>query len=72
MADGLLEQYHKQWDWLIGVEMEIGYAWLLGPNRNVSLSLGFGLTRLFGNRANGYDAPKFMPDVRLANVGIAF
>jgi hypothetical protein len=33
---------------------------------------GFGVTRLFGSRANGYDAPEFMPNIRLANVGIAF
>jgi len=26
MADGLLQQYHKTWDWLIGVEMEAGGA----------------------------------------------
>jgi nucleoside phosphorylase len=24
MANGLLEQYQKDWDWLIGVEMEAG------------------------------------------------
>jgi hypothetical protein len=57
---------------LPGVGLEIGHAWLLGPNRNVSVSIGFGVTRLFGSRANGYDAPEFMPNIRLANVGIAF
>jgi Protein of unknown function (DUF3575) len=57
---------------LPGVGLEIGHAWLFGQNRNVSVSVGFGLTRLFGDRANGYDAPTFLPNARLANVGIAF
>ena len=57
---------------LPGVGLEIGHAWLFGPNRNVSVSIGFGLTRLFGSRANGYDAPKLLPNARLANVVIAF
>ena len=29
-----------------GVGLEVGYNWLLGPEQNVSVGLGFGLTRL--------------------------
>ena len=50
----------------------IGHAWLFGPKRNASVNLGFGLTRLFGKDADGYGAPSVLPNVRLANIGIAF
>lgn len=55
-----------------GAGLEVGRAWLLGPKRNTSVSLGFGLTRLFGAAANGSDAPTVWPHVRLFNVGVAF
>jgi hypothetical protein len=55
-----------------GVGLELGYAWLFGANRNVSVGLCVGLTRLFGSGANGYDSPQILTNVRLANVGIAF
>jgi hypothetical protein len=52
-----------------GAGMDIGYAWQLGPKRNVAVSLGFGMSRLFGG---GLDASVVVPNARLANVGIAF
>ena len=54
----------------LGAGVEIGHAWLLGPNRNVSVSIGFGATRLFGH--DWYDGPVVLPTPRLVNVGIAF
>jgi len=53
-----------------GAGFEIGYTWLLGARRNVGLSLGVGLTRLFSGGEE--DWPGALPTVRLLNVGIAF
>lgn len=55
-----------------GAGAEIGYAWLLGPKRNVSVSVGFGLTRMLRDTSDGYYAPDVWPNVRLVNIGIAF
>jgi hypothetical protein len=53
-----------------GAGFEIGYTWLLGARRNVGLSLGVGLTRLFSGGEE--DWPGALPTVRLLNLGIAF
>ena len=53
-----------------GAGFEIGYTWLLGARRNVGLSLGVGLTRLFSGGEE--DWPGALPTVRLLNVGVAF
>lgn len=53
-----------------GLGFEVGYTWLLGARRNVGLSLGAGVTRLFGNDIG--DASIALPTVRLLNLGIAF
>jgi len=55
---------------VFGAGFEVGYTWLLGARRNVGLSLGVGLTRLFGGGEE--DWPGVLPNVRLLNVGIAF
>jgi hypothetical protein len=52
-----------------GAGFEIGYTWLLGPNRNFQLSLGAGASRLFGGTLDDSAA---IPTVRLLNVGLAF
>jgi hypothetical protein len=54
-----------------GAGMEIGYNWLLGPKQNVSLGLGFGLTRILTNRDwDGY--VPVIPNPRVVTIGIAF
>jgi len=53
-----------------GAGFEIGYTWLLGARRNVGLSVGVGLTRLFSGGEE--DWPGALPTVRLLNVGVAF
>jgi hypothetical protein len=53
-----------------GLGFELGYNWLLGAKRNVSVGMGAGATRLFGADLNG--ASLTIPTVRLVNVGIAF
>lgn len=50
--------------------VEIGYSWLLGSKRNVGLSIGAGVDRLFGGDLDDFDL--VWPTVRLVNVGIAF
>jgi hypothetical protein len=52
------------------VGFEVGYNWLLGPKQNVSVGLGFGLTRILSN-SNGYEFLPIVPSPRL-NIGIAF
>ena len=61
---------HSASEACFGVGFEVGYGWLLGARRNVGLSLGAGVTRLFGNDIPG--ASIAVPTVRLLNLGIAF
>ena len=48
----------------------MGADWLLGPKRNVSLGLGFGLTRILSSDDENYFL-KVLPSPRV-NIGIAF
>jgi opacity protein-like surface antigen len=50
--------------------VEIGYSWLFGSKRNVGISIGAGVDRLFGGDLDNFDI--VWPNVRLVNVGIAF
>ena len=61
--------YREQNRVLPGAGVELGYNWLLGPKRNVSVGTGFGLTRIAGS--DSYSVPSVLPVFRL-NVGIAF
>jgi uncharacterized protein DUF3575 len=54
----------------LGAGLDLGYAWLLGPNRNRSVSIGMGMTRMFKEDRYGNSAT--IPNVRLLNVGFAF
>jgi hypothetical protein len=54
-----------------GVGTEIGYNWLLGPSQNVSVGIGFGLTRVLDDVSN-HEMPNVVPSIRLINVGVAF
>ncbi len=47
--------------------VEIGYSWLLGPRRNVGLSIGAGVDRIHAEEMSFA-----LPSIRLVNVGIAF
>ena len=62
--------YREQNRVVPGAGVELGYNWLLGPKRNVSVGTGFGLTRMVGG-GNSYSVPSVLPGFRL-NVGIAF
>jgi len=54
----------------LGIGIEVGFSWLLGPGRSFYVGLGLGATRLlFGDLG---DTPRTVPSVRLLNVGIAF
>jgi hypothetical protein len=53
-----------------GAGADVGYAWLFGRQRNVSLTLGIGTTRLFGGDLDG--SSFVIPNIRLFNVGVAF
>ena len=48
----------------LGVGFELGYAWLVGNEKHLSISMGGGATRLFNGDA--------VPMIRLVNVGWAF
>jgi hypothetical protein len=56
---------------LPGIGLEIGHNWLFGPTQNVTVGLGFGMTRMLGRGAGGDAAPTVLPNARV-NVGIAF
>jgi hypothetical protein len=53
-----------------GAGFELGYSWLFGAKRNVGLSMGAGLDRVFVSDRLGFDV--YWPNVRLVNLGIAF
>lgn len=48
----------------LGLGLEMGYAWLLGAERHLSISVGGGATRIFNSTP--------IPVIRLINVGWAF
>jgi hypothetical protein len=54
----------------LGVGVDIGYSWLLGPGRSFYVGLGIGATRLVSGDLGGASAT--VPSIRLINVGIAF
>lgn len=49
---------------------ELGYSWLLGSGRNVGVSIGAGIDRLFFGE--DLDIALARPNIRLVNVGVAF
>lgn len=55
---------------LYGGGVDIGYAWLLGSRQNAAVSVGFGVSRVFGGALEG--ASIVIPNVRLINVGVVF
>ena len=63
--------YQRRTQFQPGAGIEIGYNWLLGPKHNVSLGLGFGLTRILTSGDwDGY--VPVIPNPRVVNIGIAF
>jgi len=62
---------HRRTEVQPGVGIEVGYNWLLGPRQNVTIGLGFGLTRLLGSGRRSEDLP-VLPNPRVVNIGIAF
>lgn len=53
-----------------GVGFELGYDWLLGNQKNFSIGLGAGATRLFGGDLDGVALT--VPTIRLVNIGWSF
>ncbi len=53
-----------------GVGFDLNRSWLMGRNENFYIGAGFGLKRLFGT--DDSVALKFIPTIRIVNVGIAF
>ena len=62
--------YREHTSVLPGAGVELGYNWLLGPRRNVSVGTGFGLNRIAAGH-DSYSVPSVLPGLRL-NIGIAF
>jgi hypothetical protein len=54
----------------LGIGVDIGYSWLLGPGGSFYVGLGIGATRLFSRELGG--VPSVIPSIRLLNVGVAF
>jgi hypothetical protein len=53
-----------------GAGFELGYDWLLGAEKNFSIGIGAGATRLFGGSLDGVSLT--VPTLRLVNVGWSF
>lgn len=56
---------------VFGLGFELGYQWLLGAERRFSLSMGLGVTRLFGGELDD-EVEVTIPSIRLVNIGWAF
>jgi hypothetical protein len=55
-----------------GFGFDVNRSWLMGANQNFYVGLGFGLKRLLGaGDQDGFDA-RFIPTIRLVNVGFTF
>ena len=52
-----------------GFGFDTNWSWLLGQNDNFYVAAGVGLKRLFGTHEG---AMKFVPTIRIINVGLAF
>lgn len=52
----------------LGAGFDVDRSWLLGKNENFYVGIGLGLKRLFGHDAG----LKFVPTIRLVNIGYAF
>jgi hypothetical protein len=70
VGGGLTGRVDDDSETFLAVGVEMGYVWLLGRDRKFAISLGGGLSRLFGGDLEG--APITIPTVRLINIGIAF
>ena len=53
-----------------GYGFDLNKSWVLGPDDNFYVGLGFGLKRLAG--ADGEDYETLIPTIRIANVGFIF
>ena len=67
-GDGLRGTEDSKSFFAVGVEL--GYTWLLGSERHFAVSIGGGMSRLFGGDLE--DAQLMIPTVRLVNIGVAF
>jgi hypothetical protein len=54
-----------------GFGFDVNRSWLLGANDNFYVGIGFGLKRLLGASDEAFDL-RFIPTIRLANIGFAF
>jgi len=71
--DGVDESVEEEEATMYGFGIEIGYCWLLGAAKRVSISSGIGAVRLFGGDFEDEDdVLKTLPTIRLVYVGIAF
>ena len=54
----------------LGYGFDLNRSWLLGPEENFYIGLGFGLKRLIGDGTD--DFIPVIPTIRIANVGVIF
>jgi len=54
-----------------GAGFDANRSWLLGANDNFYVGTGFGLKRLFGASDETFDV-RFVPTIRIVNIGFAF
>lgn len=54
-----------------GFGFDVNRSWLMGANENFYVGVGFGLKRLLGTGNADFDA-RFIPTIRVVNVGFAF
>jgi hypothetical protein len=66
-ARGGIVELYRGTDASLAAGIEIGRTWLLGPKKNVAISTGLGLDRLFGS-----DGGFAIPNIRLVHLGVAF
>jgi len=54
-----------------GYGFDVNRSWVLGPDDNFYVGIGFGLKRLYGAADQDYEL-EFIPTIRIVNIGIVF
>jgi len=55
-----------------GIGFDLNRSWLMGPNDNFYIGAGFGLKRLLGTGDDEEMDLRYIPTIRVVNVGVAF
>jgi hypothetical protein len=71
VREGFVGSQDAETNTFFGFGFDVNRSWLLGANDNFYVGVGLGLKRLLGAGDRDFDF-KFVPTIRLVNIGFAF